>query len=295
MLNNLDHNEICENITELYEYKVFYKEKIQMDEEIIEKINTLINGSQRNNEALSNTLIKLQDNLNSCKENSSRIDKNTDLLDDIKKQLEEQNDDLKTNIDKYNIQYIIIKTNYKKHILNNENIMLDYIKAQENETEENRAEDNTEIHIQDFGEEQDNNVLLISEIQNEVILPYKIEELNKILENSDNEYKSIQEIIDKKYKIPLINYKCSMISRFREAFNLMKEKENSSFMDAIDLAFELMGNRYLHPAIITACENLDQLDVYLDCLNTNELEDFPFFKIKYELYPVKLNIKEFGF
>ena len=51
----------------------------------------------------------------------------------------------------------------------------------------------------------------------------------------------------------------------------------------------MMKKRYLHPAIITACRNLDELDVYLDCLEKNELDDFKIFKIKYELHPLVIN------
>ena len=56
--------------------------------------------------------------------------------------------------------------------------------------------------------------------------------------------------------------------------------------EAIALSIELMGKRYLYPAIISACRNLDELDVYLDCLEKNELDDFKIFKIKYELHPL---------
>lgn len=186
------------------------------------------------------------------------------------------------------------KAKFDKKIIEKINTIIDLLEdIKKNEVQEKK--ESTEIVSKNYIEKQDNNVLLISEIQNEVKLPYKIEELNKILNSSENEYKSIQEIIDKKYRIPLVKYNCSSISRFREAFTLMKEKEKSSFMDAIDLAFELMGNRYLHPSIIAACENLDQLDIYLDCLDKNELEDFPFFEIKYELYPQKIGVKEFEY
>lgn len=133
----------------------------------------------------------------------------------------------------------------------------------------------------------DNNILIISEVKGKVFLPYKVQELKEKLENSENKYKDIQDIIEKEYTISLEKYKNAAISRFKETFKFMKEKENSSFLDAVDLSFELMLKRFLHPAIITACKNLDELDVYLDCLDKNELEEFPFFEIKYELLPQK--------
>lgn len=130
---------------------------------------------------------------------------------------------------------------------------------------------------------ENNNTLIISEIQNKVLLPYKYEELIEILNNKDNNYDNVKTIIEERYTIPLDNYKHAFISRYKEAYNLMRRKEKASLLDSIDLAFELMRKRFVHPAIITACKNLDQLDVYLDCLETNELDDFPFFKIIYEI------------
>ena len=66
----------------------------------------------------------------------------------------------------------------------------------------------------------------------------------------------------------------------------MIEKEHSSKLKAISLASELFGNYNLHPAIITACNSLDELDIYLACLEDNVLGDFKFFDIKYEIPPV---------
>ena len=41
----------------------------------------------------------------------------------------------------------------------------------------------------------------------------------------------------------------------------------------------------LHPAIISACKTLEELDIYLDCLEDNELEKFSCFKIIYKSLP----------
>lgn len=142
---------------------------------------------------------------------------------------------------------------------------------------------NDSPNITNKSELKDNNTLLISEVQNKVLLPFKASKINEILKSKNNSYNNIEQIIKEKYTIPLGNYKNKSISRYRETFILMKEKEKASLMDSIDLALEMMKNVYLHPAIITACENLDQLDVYLDCLETNELNDFPFFEVKFEL------------
>lgn len=141
-------------------------------------------------------------------------------------------------------------------------------------------------------DELKDDVLLISEPKNKVVLPFSVEKLNRQLESEKCAYKTLQELIDGEYTIPLDKFKVGFISRFKEGYALMRKKEKSSFWDAADLAFELMGIGYLHPAIISACKNLDELDIYLDCLFSNELDDFPFFEIKYELLPKKQKINK---
>lgn len=126
------------------------------------------------------------------------------------------------------------------------------------------------------------NTLVISETQKMVILPYNIKKVEDILQKNKR-YHSIEEIINKFYTKPISYYKFSSISRFKEAYKLVKEKEKGSTFKALSLAFELFGNYSLHPAIITACKSLDELDVYLACLDENDLDAFKFFNIKYEV------------
>lgn len=130
------------------------------------------------------------------------------------------------------------------------------------------------------------NTLVISEMRNKVILPYTITEINNILFDDNNKYKTIEEIIDEKYTEPITRYRFPAISRFREAYKLVTEKEHKSKAKALSLATELFGKYNLHPAIITACKSLDELDIYLACLEDNVLDEFPFFEIKYEIAPV---------
>ena len=86
-----------------------------------------------------------------------------------------------------------------------------------------------------------------------------------------------------------------MKARFKEAFNLMRYRENKSFTESLMLGLELMFESNLHPAIISACRNLQELDIYLDCLDDNELEKFSCFKIVYKAMPmlIKQNNLEF--
>ncbi len=149
--------------------------------------------------------------------------------------------------------------------------------------EANNTENTTNTNDDDL---KDNNVLLISERKNKIFLPYKIDDLNKILEHSSR-FQNIEEIINKKFTIPLDKHKNGTISRFKETYNFMRKREKASITDSLDLALELAFNSKLNPAIILACKNLEQLDTYLDCLELDELEKFNYFEVKYEYLPTK--------
>lgn len=132
----------------------------------------------------------------------------------------------------------------------------------------------------------DSNTLLISETQSKVVLPYKIENVKKIL-NENSKYETLQDVINVEYTLPIDKYKNSSKSRFKETYNLMRKKEKASIFDSLSVATEMTFNNSLNPAVITACENLDQLDVYVDCLSNNDLDKFNYFKVKYEVLPKK--------
>lgn len=152
---------------------------------------------------------------------------------------------------------------------------------------EEPKEEVKEVKIEAKQEEiKDNNTLIISETQNKVILPYKVEELKEILEKQKNKYYSLQDVINYEFTVPLSKYKNVAIARFREAFNLMRNKEKASLYKSFDLGLELMWNTLLNPAVITACKNLDELDIYLDYLDSNEIEKFKIFDVKYEIAPM---------
>lgn len=133
---------------------------------------------------------------------------------------------------------------------------------------------------------KDNDTLLISDKTKTVYLPYKVEDLEKKLQNSKN-YKTLKDVIDKEYTIPLSEFKSPSKSRYREAYHLMREKEHGSIKEAIGLGLEVMFQSDLYPAIIAACRNLDELDIYLDCLDDKEPEKFSCFKIEYDIPPTK--------
>ena len=131
----------------------------------------------------------------------------------------------------------------------------------------------------------DNNILIISEKDQKAYLPFLYSEIKDIYYNSNDKYKTIQEVIDDLYVVSLDKFKNSTISRFKESFDLIKKKEKGSFTKALDLGLELMFKYELNPIIIASCRNLEELDIYLDCLEENELQDFPCFEIKFEVMP----------
>ena len=130
------------------------------------------------------------------------------------------------------------------------------------------------------------NILIISEKDQVAYLPYKIEEVEeyfKAKRKIKHHYSSVQEIIDNKYTIPLSLFKFSTIARFREVFNLIR-KENG-ILEAFETAVELMTNFKLNPIVVRACKNVQELNIFVDCLEEDELDKFPCFEIKYEVAP----------
>ena len=139
----------------------------------------------------------------------------------------------------------------------------------------------------------DNDTLLISEIQEKVFFPYSGKEIEELLSNNPEKYNSVQDVINENFIRPIKDFKDLHRSRAKETFILLTQRENYSGLEALDLTIEMFRKRYLHPAIIAACRTLNELNVYLDCLEKNELDDFKIFNIKYEVYPMKVKNKPF--
>ena len=231
---------------------------------------------------------------NSNIENIQNLIKKLDVISDLIKK--NDNECLEIEIDSYNNQFneyinsIYENTNlieefiHKISLLDLSKLLQDFKNSQTIEKVDDVAtsEDFT-VSSDDVDSSYIENTLIISELKGKVILPYKMETVKQILLNEN--YSSISDVIEKLYTIPIKNYKFASVARFREAYKLMIEKEHSSKLKAISLASELFGNYNLHPAIITACNSLDELDIYLACLEDDVLSDFKFFDIKYEIPP----------
>ena len=78
------------------------------------------------------------------------------------------------------------------------------------------------------------------------------------------------------------------VSRFRETYALIRDREEKSIFEAFKFAMDMMFNYNLNPAIIAACKSQDQLEHYLDCLDNKTPNDFKDFEIKFEVAPLKV-------
>lgn len=165
-------------------------------------------------------------------------------------------------------------------------------KAPEKETQEVPTANNVTIVEEDDTRKritklplQDNDTLIISEKDGLVYLPFKVEDLkNEFLEKS-KKYSGLIDLINNEYIYPISRYKNTVASRFKEAYSLMVNKEKNSPFSGLELGIEVAFNYSLHPAIITACKSVAELDSYLDALDEKDMSLFTAFKINFEILP----------
>lgn len=232
----------------------------------------------------------LNESTNALNKSNSNITILKNLIDSLDKIDTHNNQELEESVKKYNDSFMEnINTVYsnteviEKFVY--EITTTDFSEILKTSTTEIEEEVSDIIDSTDLSTRFIENTLVISEVQKRVILPYNINTVKDILLNDPQGYSSLQGVINKIYTRSIDYYRFSAISRFKEAYKLVREREKSSKVKALGLAFELFLNYNLHPAIITACKSLDELDVYLACLEDNTLEDFQFFDIKYEIPP----------
>lgn len=283
-----------ENITKLIELeKISLTSTLDIQKNLNKQILIFIKNFMAN--VTFSTDINPNDNafyyLNESTEALSKSNSNITILKKILEDLDEievTSESLEMKVEKYNndfkenIDLIYTSTEIIEKFVHKINT-IDLMELAKDLTVDKEKEETDTINGRDLEISYIENTLVISEEQKKVILPYTINKVKEILLNNTKEYFSLQDVIDKVYTKPISYYKFSAIARFREAYKLIKEKEKGSKAKALELAFEMLLNYNLHPAIITACENLNQLDVYLACLEDNTLEEFEFFDIKYEI------------
>lgn len=303
--------QIKKNIQELNDYKDLYNQKILEYSQSVDYINKLLEKEQC--KQMTNTLAQnSKEKIKIFNIQLSKIDRNLETLNNLKENLNtlDKNNLLKI-INRYNRKYKDIKNNllinnfsletdklvnHMQELPNtnlrvkNENLSKEEVKNMNENIKENMSENNFEDTINSttniINEIENNDTLLISEVLNKVLLPYTAKEVIEILQDENNNYKTAQDVIDNVFTRPFSDYKFQFYARYNETIKLAHGRLGFKLTDSIQLALEMMTRRYLHPAIISACRTLDELDVYLDCLDKNEVDDFKIFKIKYELHPI---------
>jgi len=244
---------------------------LKIEKENIEKILNLYNKKKANLNSSATT-----NQVNSLINLASKLSKDLTLTIALyNKDLTNNENEIKANLVEYNKQRDELFNNileFENNIIdinnNNENIIKDFEKT-------------IDIDLEPY----DHNVLIISEKEQKAYLPFFYKDIINIFRNSNNKYETLQNVIEDFYIVPLKNFKNSSISRFREAFNLARKKQNYSIVKSLDLALELMFKYDLNPIIISACRNIDELDIYLDCIEKRETFEFDCFQIKFEICP----------
>lgn len=227
----------------------------------------------KSTEALS----KSNSNITNLKKLLENIDEINVAEEGFEENVEKYNNNFKENIDSiYASTEIIEKFVHEINTTDLSKLAQDLTVEREDEQEDIISSKDLEISYIE-------NTLVISEEEKKVILPYTINKVKETLLKNNQEYSSLQDVIDKVYTKPINYYRFSAIARFKETYKLVRKKEKGTIAKALELAFELLLNYNLHPAIITACKSLDELDVYLACLEDNTLNEFGFFDIKYEI------------
>lgn len=262
--------------------------EIDFEYDLENSIYTLLNNANLNLKKTNENIKKLNKLIEKLQKIDEIIPKKTAPL--IKEELEEYNKEFSTSIN------TVYKNNesIEKFIfeISSKDISKLYIEITKNAKKEKKSKNKASLQSEKSSitkEELDGsfieNTLIISETNKNVLLPYTIEELKNILLDDTNSYTSIKEIIDKKFTVPIKRFSPSPFARWREAYNLAVNREHLSKLKGISLANELFFNYSLHPAIIAACKNIDELDIYLACLEDNCLDDFKYFDIKFEIPP----------
>lgn len=203
--------------------------------------------------------------------------------------IEDHLNEIKANLVEYNKQ----RDNLSKKILEFEKentiFLSNMIKPKsKNILKQNASYSKIDIELNPY----DNNTLIISEKDQFAYLPFFYEDIKNIYKNEKSSYPTLQDVVNQNYIIPLNKFTNSTFSRFREAFQLMRKKEQASITKSLDLALEMMFRYELNPIVISACRNLDELDIYLNCLDEKDTYDFPCFQIRYEITPQVLKNKK---
>ena len=269
----------------LSEISSILSELQQIFQKINENISTLQN-CRKLSAKISENIVNLLLNVEANHGNSSTHTKEIGQLKDSLNEFSITNEQIQSAIFLTNLKIDVClkKENVKKYIY-----LFNMNKNFENTDEvsvEPKQSYSKFVDITIPQKSDDNKVLIISEKQNKVYLPYSQKELLLYLEQYPNKYKSEKDVIKTEFEIPLDYYmKHPVIARFRETYSLIRDREVKSSIDAFKYAINLMFHYELNPAIIAACKTEQQLENYLECQEKNKLNEFKDFEIRFEVLP----------
>lgn len=176
---------------------------------------------------------------------------------------------------------------------NNNNLLSDFMEENQNENnsfkiitnEQETPNNNIDLKIKNILEAKaDNENLIISEKSQAIYLPYKISELINYMNSYPNVYSSIQDVVTQEFILPFDYFaKHPFKSRFSEAYNIIRNQEGKNVLTSTLYSLKIAKKSNLNPAIIAACRSKNELDIYIDYLDSNTLEKFKFFNIIYEV------------
>lgn len=172
------------------------------------------------------------------------------------------------------------------------NYLQTYSSTEDNNNKQNVENKNTVssnyVEDEDIDIAENNYCLLISETSKKVYLPYTKKEVLKYLEQYPDQYDSFEDVVKKEFIYPIDFYlKHTVLSRFRETYSLIRDREAKSVLEAFKMAIDMMFRYDLNPAIIAACKSQEQLENYLECLKSQSLNNFKDFEIRFEISPLK--------
>ena len=269
ILHNLDVPDKDENCKTL----------IAKAENILVKVNENISNISDLKNRLENISAKITELLLEVEANPTNKDNYFDKIQDLKDTINNLSIDIEDTKSKILVNDIHADTFLKNpDVIKYINLKIDMVSPAELEIPSSSDDD---IH--------DNNTLLISEKLQKVFLPYSVKEVMSYLEQYPKEYSSFSDVVNKEFIFPYSYYsKHTVVSRFREAYSLIRDRESKSTIDAFKFAVDIMFNYELNPVIIAACKTQEELEDYLSCLNRQKLDEFTTFEIKYEISPLKI-------
>lgn len=292
--NKQEEIEFAIKMADLKKDKVIeYIKKIDIESEEIknieqDKLKEYVDDAEKAFESINSTIRNLTNILDEFKEIEKEIlelvvkkeSHKDEEINNIIRKIDDKIYNFKNNkkdIEKQNKEYSIIVDKF----LNKSDI--DKIFEQENNTiqEKNKIYNTYNIDL------KDNLELRVSERHKRVYLPYTKNEVEEFLNNYPEEYETAEDVIQQEFISDISIYnKHPVLARFREAYSLSRNREMKSAIDSLKFAMDMMFRSELNPTIIAAVKSQKQLENYIECLETNKLENFKYFKIIFEVNPI---------